>query len=243
MTRRNAQITRLAVALWVLGIGGGVLVAAPFDRADVSVAELEKQYDAAAKAQGSKAAFDEYREKFDAVAQSQAGTEEGLLAELWLLRMRWWERSAGTMEKNAGPHARRLIEAYPKSPLLHRIPEFDYLYSLKDLREIGERLRELSPHRKVHAKTHFALAKRLRRSDAEASKKELEILIRDYKDLVYRATTYGEIANAYLHPHDPAKLEIGQPAPEIVGTDVHGQAMRLSDYKGKVILLDFWGDW
>ena len=36
---------------------------------------------------------------------------------------------------------------------------------------------------------------------------------------------------------------IGQKAPEIIGTDVDGNEMKLSDYLGKVIVLDFWGDW
>src|SRR5262249_10220364 len=31
-------------------------------------------------------------------------------------------------------------------------------------------------------------------------------------------------------------------APEIVGTDVDGKSLKLSDFRGKVVLLDFWGD-
>lgn len=32
-------------------------------------------------------------------------------------------------------------------------------------------------------------------------------------------------------------------APEIVGTDLDGVDFKLSDYDGKVVMLDFWGDW
>jgi len=39
------------------------------------------------------------------------------------------------------------------------------------------------------------------------------------------------------------ELAIGQKAPEIFGADVDGNEMKLSDYLGKVIVLDFWGDW
>jgi len=39
------------------------------------------------------------------------------------------------------------------------------------------------------------------------------------------------------------ELAIGQKAPEILGADVDGNEMKLSDYLGKVIVLDFWGDW
>jgi hypothetical protein len=38
-------------------------------------------------------------------------------------------------------------------------------------------------------------------------------------------------------------LEIGSVAPEIQGTDTEGRKMKLSDYRGKVVVLDFWGDW
>lgn len=36
---------------------------------------------------------------------------------------------------------------------------------------------------------------------------------------------------------------IGQLAPEISGEDVDGVAFKLSDYRGKVVVLDFWGFW
>ena len=36
---------------------------------------------------------------------------------------------------------------------------------------------------------------------------------------------------------------IGNVAPDIEGQDLDGVAFKLSDYKGKVVFLDFWGDW
>ena len=36
---------------------------------------------------------------------------------------------------------------------------------------------------------------------------------------------------------------VGSQAPEIEGQDVDGETFRLSDYRGKVVLLDFWGHW
>ena len=38
-------------------------------------------------------------------------------------------------------------------------------------------------------------------------------------------------------------LQNGMPAPEIVGPDIDGVEFKLSDYRGKVVVLDFWGDW
>jgi hypothetical protein len=38
-------------------------------------------------------------------------------------------------------------------------------------------------------------------------------------------------------------LTIGKVAPDFEAVDVEGVAFRLSDYRGKVVLLDFWGFW
>lgn len=38
-------------------------------------------------------------------------------------------------------------------------------------------------------------------------------------------------------------IRIGKEAPEIEGKDLDGKEFKLSDYRGKVVLLDFWGHW
>lgn len=38
-------------------------------------------------------------------------------------------------------------------------------------------------------------------------------------------------------------LRIGKVAPDIEGEDVDGVEFKLSDYRGKVVVIDFWGDW
>jgi hypothetical protein len=43
-------------------------------------------------------------------------------------------------------------------------------------------------------------------------------------------------------PQNPGP-QIGQNAPEIDGEDVDGVKFKLSDYRGKVVVLDFWGHW
>jgi cytochrome oxidase Cu insertion factor (SCO1/SenC/PrrC family) len=41
---------------------------------------------------------------------------------------------------------------------------------------------------------------------------------------------------------DLRSLSVGKAAPEVQGTDQDGKHFRLSDYKGKVVLLDFWSE-
>ena len=36
---------------------------------------------------------------------------------------------------------------------------------------------------------------------------------------------------------------VGQVAPEIEGEDIDGKPLKLSDYRGKVVVLNFWGTW
>ncbi len=38
-------------------------------------------------------------------------------------------------------------------------------------------------------------------------------------------------------------LAIGKEAPDIEGVDAEGESFKLSDYRGSIVLLDFWGDW
>ena len=39
------------------------------------------------------------------------------------------------------------------------------------------------------------------------------------------------------------RRDIGQVAPEIIGQDINGNPMKLSDFRGKIVVLDFFGDW
>lgn len=43
-------------------------------------------------------------------------------------------------------------------------------------------------------------------------------------------------------PRNPG-LNVGDLAPEIDGDDVNGKRLKLSDFRGKVVVLDFWGHW
>jgi len=69
----------------------------------------------------------------------------------------------------------------------------------------------------------------------------LQSVIDDYGDVTAGFVVLGEAARADLE--ELATLNIGMAAPEIVGTDIDGVRFKLSDYKGKVVVLDFWGDW
>ncbi len=56
-----------------------------------------------------------------------------------------------------------------------------------------------------------------------------------------RKKTWGEASETLLFQVE--HLSIGAMAPEIEANDTSGVKFKLSDYRGKVVLLDFWGNW
>jgi hypothetical protein len=44
-------------------------------------------------------------------------------------------------------------------------------------------------------------------------------------------------------PKENPDQAVGNVALEIEGEDVDGHFFRLSDYRGKIVVLDFWGNW
>ena len=57
----------------------------------------------------------------------------------------------------------------------------------------------------------------------------------------HEGTEAAKRASHYLFEIE--HLQIGMKAPDIVGKDVDGKPIRLTNFKGKIIYLDFWGFW
>lgn len=85
----------------------------------------------------------------------------------------------------------------------------------------------------------------LLRLDPAAAESEatgfLERVVREYGDVKVKDVALGARAEADLR--ELRELKVGKEVPEIEGEDLDGLAFRLSDYRGKVVLLDFWGNW
>jgi len=87
-------------------------------------------------------------------------------------------------------------------------------------------------------------------------KKDPEALIKESESLLDRCTSefatvpgvgyfdgrkIGDVARGQLF--QLRQLRIGKPAPEVQGTDAEGCSFKLSDYRGKVVILTFTGNW
>jgi hypothetical protein len=86
----------------------------------------------------------------------------------------------------------------------------------------------------------------LRDVDADRLDKEAEELFETAADKFADVPMYGEqrlgdAAKGQLF--EIRNLGIGKTAPDIEGDDLDGTPFKLSDYRGKVVVIDFWGNW
>ncbi|MFC1628158.1 peroxiredoxin family protein [Gemmatimonadota bacterium] len=189
----------------------------------------------------------EYYLRFAALAEEYRGTRGALEAMFWIIDSSSYLE--GTDEEvDVEAMIDEIFVAYERTPHIELLADYQYLLSTEQREQYFGSLLEDSPHANVRAASMYVLADAGARGDASDELKQQRVellsgLIRDYADVAWNYTTYGEIAAAEMHPHDPADLEIGKTAPEITGKNVDGEEMRLSDYIGKVVVIDFWGDW
>lgn len=64
-----------------------------------------------------------------------------------------------------------------------------------------------------------------------------------FNDVIGKYGTPEQKETARAELFEMQNLAIGKVAPEIEGEDVDGKKFKLSDYRGKVVVIDFWGDW
>jgi AhpC/TSA family len=134
----------------------------------------------------------------------------------------------------------RFVERKELAPLPGYLgQDEDPAWAEKHLRRLAEK----NPAADVKADARFNLAKVLKNKD-ETSQSEAEKLFQSYIDEFAQTPDQKQSVDQARKELDDLKLRgIGKPAPDIVGEDLDGKPFKLSDYKGKVVLLDFWGFW
>ena len=92
-----------------------------------------------------------------------------------------------------------------------------------------------------------AFVDQLRKADRQAiaqqAEEVLERVVADYGDVPFDSSQVAATDTlAAVAKHELSEirsLSVGRPAPEIEGKDVDGKPMKLSEFRGKVVLLDF----
>src|SRR5439155_24738268 len=76
------------------------------------------------------------------------------------------------------------------------------------------------------------------RGQAEGAFERVE---KDHAFIAYKKTNLGRAAAAELF--EIRHLAVGKTVPDLESDDTEGKPLKLSDYRGKVVVLVFWGTW
>ena len=118
------------------------------------------------------------------------------------------------------------------------------LFALTELYKNVNRLKGIFGTKELDDETKEMLSYVLKdRGDSFASEQEkmYESLVKEFSDVSFGNKKIGELAEGELFVSK--YLSLGKIAPDIEGVDLDGKEFKLSDYRGKVVMLDFWGDW
>jgi len=140
-----------------------------------------------------------------------------------------------------------LLAGHTKSPKLLEVVE-NPLYGLPNMlgkekaNEFFDKVAADNPHNLVQAWTLYwkATLSARGRDASDEDKAEAKKLL----DKAEQLADGTELADRIRAPRFAAeRLQIGMEAPDISGVDLDGKDFKLSDYRGKVVVVDFWGDW
>ena len=211
---------------------------------DAERAEFESKYTELQKLDPSP----EFAERFLAFAQHASGSEAAAKAWMQVIQLDRGGPLAAAMGKT-----KRALEVLFASHLEPK--ELAQLGWILSSDQIGEprftelmiTLRTKSPHREVQASALRALAAaktgwNAKPEDKPAGRALWVELKEQYGDVATRGdSTYGQLAEGTLFELD--HLQVGCAAPDFEAVDETGAKFKLSDYRGKVVVVDFWGFW
>jgi hypothetical protein len=162
-----------------------------------------------------------------------------------------WALQNGTGSPAQAKAATLLLEEHPDHPALERVcnalANARPPYATAALKIILEK----SARPRVKAAAALALGKQLvARTDTLGDKLDEanKVAAEAEKYLARVVDEFGEDNPALKRDAEKELkafrvLRVGKAAPEITAADLDEKEFKLSDYRGKVVLLDFWGNW
>jgi hypothetical protein len=108
--------------------------------------------------------------------------------------------------------------------------------------ETLKKIVEENPSAEIKGYAAYAMGENLAGHGKSAeAEKVFEDVVAKHGQVKGRRGTLADDAKSQLH--EIRDLAVGKVAPDIEGEDVDGHKFKLSEYRGKVVVLDFWGDW
>ncbi len=195
----------------------------------------------------------EYMPKFKALAESKPKSAVAMDAMIWALENCKFLRYTN-IEKKEEYYAwamKGLKTDFAADPALEpKIKEFidlPFHYGPAPFGEIYEAIIKENPGKEAKAWATVALGVSLTeyygdlgprgsQTRADNRKRAQEL----FKKVVSEYPQCEAVEEAERRLHGLTALSVGSAAPEIVGKDAEGKEIKLSDFRGKVVVLDFW---
>ncbi len=124
--------------------------------------------------------------------------------------------------------------------VLGQLPRERKYLGEEELLRVFREVSKLNPSRDVQAQALFMLSLELRRSEdpkrQTLADEALARVVKEFSDTKYANNAENDLFTA-------TRLAVGKEAPDFEGTTIDGYEFKLSDYRGKVVLVDFYGFW
>jgi hypothetical protein len=262
------QIVRRAAALVLAGAFALVLARAqtpapatgtPQERLDALVERMEDATNEFFKVEWRKEMSDEERQalyakrpglefvpEFEALAVEAKGTDVAAEARLTAFGI----QCNFQQKTEAGATLEKLLDESIGSKALSELPPqmqgYRQMAGKERVTNTLEMVLQKTPHDVVKASCLLTLGEMFCASNASETqmakgRKYFERLIAEYPTAKGKYGVYKEAAEGFLFALD--NLQIGKQAPDFEVTDENGTKFKLSDYRGKVVVIDFWGMW
>jgi hypothetical protein len=171
-----------------------------------------------------------YASRMIALAEKNPKDPAALKALLWAIERTYHDSSRA-------PKALALLqEHHIASPDLERACTMVSYGQLKESKPFLTEVLEKNPHKEVKGAASLSLGRMALRDDREAAEKYFNDVVDKYGTKDQKERAKGQLFEMH-------NLAIGKVAPDIEGKDIDGKKFKLSDYRGKVVVIDFWGDW
>src|SRR5579871_823581 len=141
-----------------------------------------------------------------------------------------------------------LAENWAKDAKIKRICGFLILQQRKEAESLLKKVLEECPDKEAQGLSCYALAKAAlaekENGDKKAAKREEKYYERIMKDFADVETPNGKLGELVRGPlFEMQCLVIGKKVPNVQSEDLEGNKVQLTDYKGKVVVLDIWATW
>jgi hypothetical protein len=188
------------------------------------------------------------------LAEKQAGSPAELKSLSFILQNAR-RHSNPSSEPDARWAVKRLSDQYAPDPALGEVLRDLWFGVLavgrQPMIDLYERVIRENKDRAVIAQARLSLATTLRRVNAHGSLEskpsdrpaDVQRSTELFREIVARHDGTEAAKRAARYLFEIERLQVGMEAPDIVGKDVNGKEIRLSQFRGKIVYLDFWGFW